>query len=129
MKISENSQQQLQQIKNETQPVNLIDRRTRNNQYFNISPLNTTASEVILSLWKIFFLSRLSKHQSVSSVCSCNYKLNVTVSYDKGKSRHLADALSRAYINDQPHPDKRSIEKVNSLMFIQVSDQRVKSIA
>jgi hypothetical protein len=73
MKISENAQQQLQQIKNETQPVNLIDRRTHNNQYFNISPLNTTASEVILSLsiWKIFFLSRLSKskHQSVSSVC------------------------------------------------------------
>jgi hypothetical protein len=54
---------------------------------------------------------------------------NVTVSYVKGKSLHLADALSRAYINDQPHPDERSIEKVNSLMFIQMSDQRVKSIA
>jgi hypothetical protein len=54
---------------------------------------------------------------------------NVTVSYAKGKSLHLADALSRAYINDQPHSDERSIEKANSLIFIKMSDQRVKSIA
>jgi hypothetical protein len=54
---------------------------------------------------------------------------NVTVSCVKGKSLHLAAALSRANINDQPHPNEKSIEKMNSLMFIQMSDQRVKSIA
>jgi hypothetical protein len=31
---------------------------------------------------------------------------NVTVSYVKGKSLHLADA----HIKDQPHPDEKSIE-------------------
>jgi RNase H-like domain found in reverse transcriptase/Reverse transcriptase (RNA-dependent DNA polymerase)/Integrase zinc binding domain/Integrase core domain len=56
-----------------------------------------------------------------------NYDLDVR--YVKGKSLHLADALSRAYINMEPHPEEKAIEKVNALMFLRVSDERVKAIA
>jgi len=56
-----------------------------------------------------------------------NYDLDVK--YVKRKSLHLADALSRAYINTEPHPKEKVNETVNALLFLRVSDQRVKEIA
>jgi hypothetical protein len=56
-----------------------------------------------------------------------NYDLDVK--YVKGTSLHLADALSRAYINMDPHPEEKVIETVNALLFMRVSDERVKAIA
>jgi hypothetical protein len=50
------------------------------------------------------------------------------VEYVKGKSLHLADALSRVYISIDAHPEERVIENVNALLFLRVSDDRVKDI-
>jgi hypothetical protein len=84
---------------------------------------------IIKSLESIFSKPLVKAPKRIQRILMQLQNYNVRVSYVKRKSLHLADALSREYINDQPHPYERSIEKVNSLMFIRMSDQRVTSIA
>jgi len=56
------------------------------------------------------------------------HKYDFKVHYQQGKSMHLADTLSRAYLASTEHPSGTEFEVVNNASCLPMSDERVQEI-
>ena len=55
-------------------------------------------------------------------------KYDYEVRYERGKDLHLADTLSRAYLQDTTHPTGNEFDYINATTFLPVSHTRLKEI-
>jgi RNase H-like domain found in reverse transcriptase/Reverse transcriptase (RNA-dependent DNA polymerase)/Integrase zinc binding domain/Integrase core domain len=97
------------------------------NQYITAKPITVKSDHQPLET--IFRRPLCKAPKRIQRMLMQLQNYNLDVKYVKGKSLHLADALSRAYINMDAHPEEKIIENVNALLFLRVSDDRVKDIA
>ena len=55
-------------------------------------------------------------------------KYNIEVNYERGKNMHLADTLSRAFLQTTDHPSGADFESINATSFLPLSTDRLQEI-